>query len=96
MPTVTISDVALALLRRNLSGPQILVSDENREAYRELARAGLMIPLHTFAHGDESAYRLTEAGVNFALAEPERCSSQHANVPSTPRALHAKSSVSPR
>jgi hypothetical protein len=86
MPTVTISDAALALLRRNLSGPQILVSDENCEAYRELARAGLMIPLHTFAHGDESAYRLTETGVNFALAEPEGCSSQYANVPSTHRA----------
>jgi hypothetical protein len=50
-------DGALALLRRNLTGPQILVTDENRAAYRELAGAGLMIPLHTFAHGDESAYR---------------------------------------
>jgi hypothetical protein len=63
MQTLALSDVALALLRRNLSGSQILVNDENREAYRELARAGLMVPLHTFAHGDESAYRLTEAGV---------------------------------
>ena len=82
MPTFTVSDGALALLRRNLTGPQILVTDENREAYRELAGAGLMIPLHTFAHGDESAYRLTEAGVNFARAEVERCSSQQPSVPS--------------
>ena len=45
MPTFTVSDGALALLKRNLTGPQILVTDENREAYRELAGAGLMIPL---------------------------------------------------
>ncbi len=82
MPTFTVSDGALALLKRNLTGPQILVTDENREAYRELAGAGLMIPLHTFTHGDESAYRLTEAGVNFARAEVERCSSQQPSVPS--------------
>ena len=39
------------------------MTPENLEAYRELALAGLMIPLHTFAHGRESAYRMTEAGV---------------------------------
>jgi hypothetical protein len=96
MPTFTVSDGALALLRRNLTGPQILVTDENREAYRELAGAGLMIPLHTFAHGDESAYRLTEAGVNFARAEVERCSSQQPSVPSNRPASRAESAVSPR
>ena len=96
MPTITLSDGALELLRRNLTGPQILVTDENRETYRGLARAGLMIPLHTFAHGDESAYRLTEAGVNFARVEVERCSSQQASVSSTRPASRAESSVSPR
>jgi hypothetical protein len=35
-------------------------TEETREAYRELARAGLMYPLHTFAGGPESLYRLTE------------------------------------
>jgi hypothetical protein len=94
MPEITLSDDALALLRRNLRGPQILVTDDNREAYRELAGAGLMIPLHTFAHGDESAYRLTEAGVNFARAEVERGSSQQPSVASTRPASRAESSVS--
>ena len=32
-----------------------------RAVYRELVDAGLMIPLHTFALGRDSAYRLTEA-----------------------------------
>ncbi len=59
---VELSEAALDLLKRNMSGPQILVDDKNREAYRELGRAGLMIPLHTFSRGDEGAYRLTEAG----------------------------------
>jgi hypothetical protein len=72
MPAITLSEEALALLKRNLTGPQILVSDDNRDAYRELARAGLMVPLHTFAHGDESAYRLTEAGVNYARGQAQR------------------------
>jgi hypothetical protein len=65
MQTITLSEAALDLLRRNMSGPQILFDDENREAYRELARVGLMDPLHTFAHGDESAYRLTKEGAEF-------------------------------
>ncbi len=68
METVTLSKLALDLLRQNVSGKQILVNDENRECYRELARAGLMIPLHTFAHGRESAYRMTQEGVDYALA----------------------------
>ncbi len=53
---------ALALLRRLLTGVRIDVCDENRSAYRELAAAGVMIPMHTFAKGDESAYRFTEEG----------------------------------
>jgi hypothetical protein len=71
MPTITLSHAALALLKRNLTGPQILVDDDNRRAYRELASAGLMIPLHTFAHGEESAYRLTEAGADYGRAQSE-------------------------
>ncbi len=34
----------------------------NREAYRELAAAGLMYPVSTFAHGPESLFRFTEEG----------------------------------
>ena len=40
MQTITLTEAALDLLRRNISGPQILVDDGNREAYRELARLG--------------------------------------------------------
>ena len=40
MQTTTLSEVALDLLKRNMSGVQILVDDENREAYRELAPLG--------------------------------------------------------
>jgi hypothetical protein len=61
-----LSKEALALLRVCYAGAHILVDDGNREAYRELAAAGLMTPLHTFAHGRESAYRMTEAGVSAA------------------------------
>ena len=66
MPTMTLSEAAVNLLRACFSGDYILVDDGNQEAYRELANAGLMTPLHTFAHGRESAYRMTEAGVNAA------------------------------
>jgi hypothetical protein len=65
MEAITLTDAALDLLKRNMSGPQIRVDDENREAYRELSRAGLMYPLHTFAHGDEGSYRLTMDGADF-------------------------------
>ena len=62
MATVTeLSAPALSLLRRRLTGERVPITVETRPHYRELVAAGLMIPLHTFAHGDESAYRLTEA-----------------------------------
>ena len=38
METITLSEPAMDLLKRNVSGPQILVDDGNREAYRELVR----------------------------------------------------------
>jgi len=62
MPTITLSEAARSLLRRRLNGEEIEITDRNRPAYRELARAGIMIPLHTFAKGDESAYRFTDEG----------------------------------
>ena len=61
MQTSTLTEEALALLRRRLAGERIEVTDATRPLYRELVRAGLMMPLHTFALGNESAYRLTDA-----------------------------------
>ena len=62
MPTIMLSDTALSLLRLNITGPHVAVTAENREAYRELAAAGLMYPVSTFAHGPESLFRFTEEG----------------------------------
>ena len=61
MPTTTLSEAAQALLRRRLAGERVDVTEQTRPLYRELVEAGLMIPLHTFALGPESAYRLSEA-----------------------------------
>lgn len=66
MPTITLSAEALALLRRHVERDNIRVEDSNREAHRELARAGLMEAVHTFAWGRESRYRFTEEGWRFA------------------------------
>jgi hypothetical protein len=60
MQTTTLSESALALLRRRLTGERVDVTDETRPVYRELVEAGFMIPLHTFLGGNESAYQLTE------------------------------------
>jgi hypothetical protein len=67
MQTIALTKAAVDLLKLNMAGAQILVNDENREAYRELARAGLMEPLHT-PLGHESAYRMTQEGVEFGRA----------------------------
>jgi hypothetical protein len=55
-----LSGHALDLLRRSLAGERVKITDVTRPLYRELVAAGWMIPLHTFALGRESAYRLTE------------------------------------
>jgi hypothetical protein len=60
--TVTLSDVALAVLRLRISGQEVEVTDETRDAYRELAEARLMVPVHTFTGGRDSHYRFTEEG----------------------------------
>ncbi len=62
MPTIALSEAALTLLRRRLSGERVEVADDNRALYRELADAGLMEPRHSFIHGNDGHYRLTEAG----------------------------------
>ena len=58
-----LTEAALSLLRRHaeLCG-KVTVDDSNREAYRELAREGLMVVGHSFRGGRESFYALTEVG----------------------------------
>ena len=63
MQTIALSESAEALLRRRLAGERVDITEQNRPLYRELAEAGLMIPLHTATGGNESFYRLTEAAV---------------------------------
>jgi hypothetical protein len=65
MPTIALSEAALALLRRRLASEWVEVTDETRPFYRELVDAGLMIPLHSFSRGNEGAYRLTEAALEW-------------------------------
>ena len=62
MPTVALSDAALTLLRHLLATRDTRVTVENREAYRELARAGIMDPVSGFIGGPESSFRFTEEG----------------------------------
>jgi hypothetical protein len=61
MLTTTLTESAAVLLHRRLAGERVEVTDDTRPLYRELVVAGLMVPLHTFALGNESAYRLTDA-----------------------------------
>jgi hypothetical protein len=67
MPTIPLSESALALLRRHAEQQGgIPVDDSTREPYRELAREGLMIVGHSFVGGRESFYALTEMGKKLA------------------------------
>ena len=62
MPTITLSAEAVALLRLHLERDGIRVDDSNREAHRELARAGIMYPVSGYSTGPESHYRFTAEG----------------------------------
>ena len=62
MQTIALSESALALFRLHLEHRRTLDLDRNREAYRELARAGLMVAGNSFAGGDESVYHATRMG----------------------------------
>lgn len=62
MQTVTLSESALALFRLHIEQDGIRVDDANREAHRELAAAGIMYPVSTFARGPEAYFRFTEDG----------------------------------
>jgi hypothetical protein len=58
-----LSRKALALFRQHIEGRgDIDVDDSNREAYRELVRAGLMVAGNSFARGEESVYHVTKTG----------------------------------
>jgi hypothetical protein len=60
---IPLSEAALALFRLHVERKgQIEVNDQTREPYRELARHGLMMAGSTFRDGEESIYRLTQAG----------------------------------
>ncbi len=62
MQTAELSDAALALLRSRVEGGSREVNDSNREAYRELARAGIMYPVSGFVSGPEYLFRWTDEG----------------------------------
>src|SRR5947209_7700665 len=47
-PDGDLSEAARALLRRLVSGERVEVNEATRPAYRELAAARVMIPVHTF------------------------------------------------
>ncbi len=83
MHTITLSESALALLRRRLAGERVEVTDETRPLYRELVDAGMMIPLHTFALGPNSAYRLTDAACDLRDAGWNGFTSRASQPPST-------------
>ena len=62
--TITLSEDALALLRLQVSGERCDVTPVNLEAYRELARFGVMYPVSGFIGGPEASFRFTEDGWN--------------------------------
>jgi hypothetical protein len=57
-----LSKQALALFREHLEQRRTIDVDKNREVYRELARAGLMVAGNSFAGGAESVYHVTKEG----------------------------------
>ncbi len=58
-----LSDAALSLFRLHVArGGHIPITDENRDVYDELAKAGLMAWGHTFRDGRNSICRLTKNG----------------------------------
>jgi hypothetical protein len=62
MQTITLSEDALALFRLHIEHRRTIDVDANRETYRELARAGVMVAGNSFAGGEESVYHVTKLG----------------------------------
>jgi hypothetical protein len=63
MQIVDLSKRARNLLRLASCG-HVEVTPDNLEAYRELARAGVMQPFSGFMRGPEAIFRFTEEGWN--------------------------------
>jgi hypothetical protein len=80
MQSFALSEAALVVLRLHVERDNIRIDDTNRESYRELARAGLMEAIHTFALGRESRYRFTRAGREMANAISNRVPSPAGSV----------------
>jgi hypothetical protein len=59
---IEFSKEAIALLRTCLQTGRTTVTNENRETFRELARAGVMYPVSGFVSGPEATYRFTDLG----------------------------------
>ena len=58
-----LSDASLALFRLHVAcGGHIPITDENRDSYDKLVKAGLMAWGHTFRDGRNSICRLTKNG----------------------------------
>jgi hypothetical protein len=69
MRSIALSIPALALLRIHAGRRgAISVEDSNREVYRELARAGLMVVGHSVRGGRGSCYAFPDEGWEFACA----------------------------
>jgi hypothetical protein len=58
---IELSGAARKTLARYLTGDRE-VTDANRDAYRELAHAGIMVSVGTFIRGDDCAFELTHQG----------------------------------
>ena len=52
----------LNLLRRLVEGELVEVMPTNKEAFREMARAGVIYPASGFVGGPEAIFRFTEQG----------------------------------
>jgi len=57
-----LSEAALALFRQHCEQRRTINIDLNREAYRELERAGLMFVGNSYAGGQDSVYHVTKLG----------------------------------
>jgi hypothetical protein len=58
---IELSATARKTLARYLAGDKE-ITDINRDAYRELAHAGIMVSVGTFIKGDECVFELTRQG----------------------------------
>jgi hypothetical protein len=64
------------LLRRRVAGEDVPVDDGTKPAYRELAEARIMLPVHSFAGGREVDYTFTYWGYKLRFELMERKSAR--------------------